>query len=96
MPDWLVPGLIGLVFGTAISGFNHYMLLQGIRKAEKLPGSEGKMAIAKRYGIRYITNILAMFLVYKNAPMLVGTAIGLTAVKNILFAKNLTSGVRKG
>ena len=33
--------------------------------------------------------MLAMLLVYKNTPMLIGTALGLLAVKNYILVKNV-------
>lgn len=89
MPQWLPSGLIGLLFGLVVSILNYFILQQGIKKSTSLPDSKGQNIIMVRYGIRYILNILALVIVYKNAPMLLGTAIGLTANKSYLFFKYL-------
>jgi hypothetical protein len=81
--------LQGLAFGIAVSALNYFILLQGQKKAETMPTDKGKNVILMRYATRYIINIVALFLVYKNAPMLIATAIGLTFNKNFLFVKYL-------
>jgi len=89
LPVWVPSALKGLSFGVVISTFNYFILVQGQKKAESMPPEKGKNAILIRYGIRYILDVLALFLVYKDAPMLIGTAIGLTFNKNFLFVKYL-------
>lgn len=79
----------GLALGIAVSAINYLLLVQGEKKAESLPPEKGKNIVLQRYAIRYILNVLALFLVYKNAPMLIATAIGLTFNKNVLFFKYL-------
>jgi hypothetical protein len=97
MPDWLPSALIGLAFGLLVSAFNHFLLIQGMRQAQNLPEHKAKNLITLRYGIRYVLNIAALFLVHKNMPMLVATALGLTASKNILFLRHLFGNFgRKG
>lgn len=92
IPEWLPSAALGLVLGVAVSVLNHFILQQGVRKAAAVAGSKGTSIIMLRYGIRYLLNILALFIVYKNIPMLIATAIGLTANKNYIFVKYLTSG----
>lgn len=89
MPVWMPSALKGLAFGIAVAALNHFILIQGEKKAESMPPEKGRNAILARYGIRYILDVLALFLVYKDAPMLIATAIGLTFNKNILFVKYL-------
>ncbi len=97
MPAWLPSALIGLVFGLLVSAFNHFILIQGMKKAQNMPEHKAKNLITLRYGIRYVLNIAALFLVHKNMPMLVATALGLTASKNILFLRHLFGNFgRKG
>lgn len=86
MPYWLPAALIGLLFGLVISGVNYYILAQGIKKAEQDP-SKNTLVIASRYGIRYVINMAALFLVYKNTPMLIATAFGLTFNKYVFLVK---------
>jgi len=89
MPQWLPSALIGLLFGIAVSILNYFILQQGIKKSASLPAGNGQNIIMARYGMRYILNILALVIVYENAPMLLGTALGLTANKSYLFFKYL-------
>jgi ABC-type Fe3+-siderophore transport system permease subunit len=89
LPVWLPSALQGLAFGIAVSALNYLILLRGQKKAETLPPEKGKNIVLSRYAVRYILNVLALFLVYKNPPMLIATAIGLTFNKNILFFKYL-------
>lgn len=78
----LLPGTLGFVWGLAISLFNNFWS----QRALKNPNSFfGKMVFIFRLGIM----AFAMVLVYKNTPMLIGTALGLLAVKNYIFVKNL-------
>lgn len=89
MPVWLPSALKGLAFGIGVALLNHLILVRGERRAEDMPPEKGKNVIMIRYGIRYFLDFLALFLVYKDAPMLIGTAIGLTMNKNFLFFKYL-------
>jgi hypothetical protein len=81
--------LLGLAFGIAVSALNYFILLQGQKKAETMPPGKGKNIVLMRYATRYIINLVTLFLVYKNTPMLIATAIGLTFNKNFLFIKYL-------
>jgi len=85
----MLSALLGLAFGIAVSVLNHLILLQGQKAAKDMPPAKAKNTILLRYGIRYLLNLAAMFLVYKNPAMLIATAIGLTANKNFLFIKHL-------
>ena len=95
LPEWVPPALIGLAFGLAVSSLNHLILMRGLKKGEGQEPPKSKNIILKRYGIRYILNIAALFLVYKNTPMLIATAIGLTLSKNLLFLRYLSSNTRR-
>lgn len=89
LPIWMPSALKGLAFGVAVAALNHFILVQGEKKAETMPPEKGKNIIMIRYGIRYLLDVLALFLVYRDAPMLIGTALGLTFNKNFLFVKYL-------
>ncbi|PKM90131.1 MAG: hypothetical protein CVU87_03255 [Firmicutes bacterium HGW-Firmicutes-12] len=89
MPIWMPSALLGLAFGIAVSALNYFILLQGQKKAETMPPGKGKNIVLMRYATRYIINLVTLFLVYKNTPMLIATAIGLTFNKNFLFIKYL-------
>lgn len=95
LPGWMLPALTGLVIGAAVSFINHLILLQGVKKAERLAPQHGKNVIMLRYGLRYILNFATLFLVHKNPAMLVAAALGLTASKNALVIKNLLNKNKK-
>lgn len=97
MPTWLPSALIGLIFGLCVSGINYLILKQAMDKSNNLPPLKSKNLIFSRYLIRIFLDLAALFLVYKNVPMLIGTAIGLTITKNIMLIKHyFSSRVRKG
>lgn len=91
MPSWFVSAMLGLLFGTTVSLFNHFLVKQVLGKDENTVDLKLKNKVLMRYGIRYLLNFLAMFLVYKNTPMLIATALGLTVNKNVLFIKYLSN-----
>lgn len=88
MPEWLPAALAGLAFGLLVSGINYLILKQGMEKASNLPPKKGGNYIFSRYGIRIFLDLAALLLVHRNTPMLIGTAIGLTVTKNIMFIKH--------
>lgn len=81
--------IIGFLFGTAVSFFNHYIVIRLANQmnSQNINRLKGKLTL--RYLVRFVTNILALFIVFRNTPMLIATAIGLTSVKNYLFIKYL-------
>ena len=95
MPEWLIPALKGLVFGTSVALLNHFILIKGMKKAENKAGPEAKNTIAACYGIRYVLNIAALLLVHNNSVMLIAAALGLTAPKNLFIYKSLKNGAPK-
>ena len=78
----LFPGALGFVWGLAVSLFNNFFSWRALSKPK---GIFSKLVIIFRIGII----MLAMLLVYKNTPMLIGTALGLLAVKNYILVKNV-------
>ena len=82
------PVLIGFVWGLAVSLFNNFLTWRALTK----PGSILNTLV---FVLRQVLNVLAMFLVYKNLAMLIGTALGLLAVKNHIFVKNLNTLLRE-
>ena len=82
----------GLIFGTSVSAFNYFLTLRILGDFGQKHKAKGRLAAV--FFVRYALNFLTLFLVYKNVPMLVGAAVGLTMVKNILFIKYLIK--RKG
>ncbi|MBO5140442.1 MAG: hypothetical protein J6B76_07310 [Peptococcaceae bacterium] len=78
----LFPGALGFVWGLAVSLFNNFFSWRALGNPK---GIFSKLVIIFRIGII----MLAMLLVYKNTPMLIGTALGLLAVKNYILVKNV-------
>ena len=78
----LFPGALGVVWGLAVSLFNNFFSWRALSNPK---GIFSKLVIIFRIGII----MLAMLLVYKNTPMLIGTALGLLAVKNYILVKNV-------
>ncbi|MBQ2004110.1 MAG: hypothetical protein II301_00210 [Peptococcaceae bacterium] len=78
----LFPGALGFAWGLGVSLFNNFFSWRALSNPKSV---FSKLVIVFRIGII----MLAMLLVYKNTPMLIGTALGLLAVKNYIFVKNL-------
>ena len=78
----LFPGALGFVWGLAVSLLNNFFSWRALSNPK---GIFSKLVIIFRIGII----MLAMLLVYKNTPMLIGTALGLLAVKNYILVKNV-------
>ena len=78
----MFPGALGFVWGLAVSLFNNFFSWRALSNPK---GIFSKLVIIFRIGII----MLAMLLVYKNTPMLIGTALGLLAVKNYILVKNV-------
>jgi len=78
----VLPGVLGFVWGLAVSLFNNYWTWRAFTNPKK---KKNVLIFSLRQGI----NVLAMFLVYKNLAMLIGTALGLLAIKNYILVKNM-------
>ncbi len=87
----LFSGVVGFVWGLAVSLLSNFLTWRTLNKPK------GIMS-ALIFVIRWLLLILAMALVYENVAMLIGTALGLLTIKNIIFVKNLHTliRVRKG
>lgn len=90
LPDWARSALLGLTFGLAVSALNYYILARGLKKGEGREAKKAKNIVLSRYGVRYILNIAALFLVYRDTAMLIATAAGLTISNHILLIKYLS------
>lgn len=84
----------GLLMGIFVSALNHFLTVRALGKWEGSIPSPAKGKVLGVYILRYALNFLTLFLFYKNVPALIGAALGLTTVKNILFIKHLIK--RKG
>lgn len=79
--------LLGLLWGGAV-GIGNYCYLQWILKKNEGSSPEQEVrVVAKTYLIRFFVNVFALFLVYRNMWMLVGTALGLTVFKNVIVIR---------
>ncbi|NLO89360.1 MAG: hypothetical protein GX088_03400 [Clostridia bacterium] len=94
MPAWMMPFIKGLVFGTAVGVLNNYITVRAAYPKEELTSEKAKRRLGGAYIFRYIINFVALFLVYKNIPMLLGTALGLAVIKNIILISYILK--RKG
>lgn len=77
----LLPALIGVVWGLAVSLFNNFWAWRALNR----PKGFSVTILVFRQGI----NFLAMLAVYRSVPMLIGTAFGLLLVKNIILLKEI-------
>lgn len=78
----LLPALLGFVWGLAVSLFNNFWTVRALEDPSR---KVSRFFFSIRLGI----NILAMFAVYRNTYVLVGTALGLLAIKNYILIKNV-------
>ena len=74
----LLPAVLGFAWGLAVSLFNNFWTARALKDPKK-------SAAVIFFTCRQLINVLAMFAVYKNLPMLIGTALGLLAVKNYIL-----------
>ena len=79
----LIPGVLGFVWGLSVSLFNNFWTARALKN----PKSSTAVLF---FTCRQLINVLAMFLVYKNLPMLIGTALGLLAVKNYILLQGVS------
>lgn len=78
----LLPALLGFVWGLAVSLFNNFWTARAIEDPSR--------KISRFFfAVRQIINLLAMFAVYRNTYVLIGTALGLLAIKNYILFKNI-------
>ena len=83
----LFSGVIGFVWGLAISALSNFLTWRTLNRPK------GVMSTLI-FVIRWLLLILAMAVVYKNTAMLIGTALGLLTINNIIFVKNLHTLIR--
>lgn len=79
----------GLALGTAVSVLNHLLTSRALSRWGGMPPEKAKPRVLGVYIFRYMMNFITLFLVYKNLPVLVGAAAGLTAVKNVMAVRYL-------
>lgn len=92
MTSILLPGLLGFIWGLLVSLFNNFWAYRALAHPSS---GKGQIIFVCRQGI----NALAMFLVYQHTVVLIGTALGLLAVKNYILIKcikDMRTQKRKG
>ncbi|MBC7342388.1 MAG: hypothetical protein H5U02_08040 [Clostridia bacterium] len=83
-------GLVaGLVFGTSVSVINHIFITWLLRRIDFSKADQAKGKVLGGYAVRYAVNFLALLAVYHNLPVLMGTGLGLTMMKNVLAVRYL-------
>ncbi len=75
--------ILGFLWGFAISLFNNFWTYKAFS------GPKPTAVAILLFMARQAILVLSMFLVYKNLAMLIGTAMGLLAIKNYILLKGL-------
>lgn len=78
----LFPAVIGSAWGLAVSVFNRFLAWYALSRPKG-------MLSTLIFVIRQLLLVGAMAMVYRNVVMLIGTALGLLAIKNYIFVKNM-------
>jgi hypothetical protein len=72
--------VVGFLWGTLVSAINYGCLQWTIRRNAGQPPQKAAMAVLNVQVVRYIMDVAAMAAGYKHMWVLLGTAIGLTAM----------------
>lgn len=81
MADRVPSVMLGLAFGLAVSVVNHMILFYGLNKGATIPSHITIKIILKRYVLRYLIDAVALFVMHRNTPLLIGTGFGLLGSK---------------
>lgn len=84
----LLPAGLGIVWGFLVSVFNHFCTSRALK-------NPNKSFVSVFFVFRQAILFLAMLVVFQNVPMLIGTALGLLAVKNYIFVRTLNTLFRE-
>ncbi|GAB6107620.1 ATP synthase subunit I [Fusibacter bizertensis] len=87
-----MPFILGLVFGSAISGLNFIELANTLSRAVSMPPDKAQSFTVMKYFIRYIVTAVVIY-VSIVAPYIniLGTILGLVIIKIIILVSNLLS-----
>ena len=87
-----VPFVLGLIFGSAISGLNFIELANTLSRAVSMPADKAQSFTVMKYFIRYIVTAVVIY-VSIVAPYIniLGTILGLVIIKIIILVSNLLS-----
>jgi len=77
----------GFFLGLAVSIFTYHLSLRMVKKYKLHPDAKKNKKIYIPIYLKYLLNFICLFLVHKNVPMLIATAIGLTMTKNYFIIK---------
>lgn len=92
--------ILGFVFGFVVSLLNHFLATPAIQRWMKRgtpPDSEPQIpgGLAFRYLARYLTYVLALYLVYwlgGSPAVLIATGLGLLTMRNYFLVTQLSGG----
>ena len=87
--------LAGVVYGTIVGILNHQILVKGWNKItpENLfQVNRLKRNVMVRYAIHFFIDVLALLIVAKWTPLLLGTACGIVITQKILIVKYIKTG----
>ncbi len=88
--------ILGFLWGAVVSVGNHYYLQWVLKKNREQPPDRAMLAIVNCYIVRYFVNVAALFLVYRDMWMLLGTGIGLTLMKNVNLVRQYRAARKTG
>lgn len=81
--------LIGFILGTGVTGIFYIKIYSVARNEDVYSNYDFKRMLSTRYAIRSLTNLLILYIVHTDVPMLAGVALGLTMAKNYILIKTL-------
>lgn len=81
--------ILGLLLGIAVSTINYSITMIVTKNINPNNIQYKKKRMMFSIYLRFMINFLVLFIVHKNIPMLIATALGLTFIKNVLFIKYL-------
>ncbi len=82
--------LAGLVYGGAVGFLGHKIIHTAVMRATPTNDREVLLLqrrITIRWWLRFFIDIVALFVLYKILPMLLGAALGIIMCQNILIVK---------
>lgn len=88
---------LGLAYGLAIGALNHFIMVRGWQKVNEYHIERAKRRLMARYMLRLAIYFVALLLVFRHVPMLIGAGIGMVLIPKFLAIKyiKLNKGVKK-
>lgn len=78
---------VGLVYGLLIGVLNHLFLSCSWQKIDLEHIERAKRRLMIRYAIHYFIYFIALFLVYRQVPILLGAGLGMVLIPKFLAIK---------